>query len=485
MSDFRCCGSTLASLHDLLQHYEECHAGAQGPPLSKQNSNQTPGTPPDPKAAIAAGAAAAIVGPSKTQQQQDRVQQQSGSNTPQRSATPVQQKTISPYQTAPQTQPQVQPSISHDDDTVGDMEMDDVPTTSADYSQMSYGMPDAAAVMPTYSFGHQGTNRVPPLELNTQFQHYRSLRESTPTTPVSATRSNFYRNDPTVSSVNTPTMPTHSTHHPLAQQFSGYHITPESSAPGTPGEFADDFLGNKNAMDALNLGSNNFYQKTHFNNFGHNPNEMLELQCIDEPAKRLFSINGGYSNPMPGVQQQQQNLQRQQPQEIPDSALQLGDGQYSENSDIARTIREEQAKAGVPDPSLDGVPKPFHCPVIGCEKAYKNQNGLKYHKSVSFTFSPKNQFGSSQLTFAWQQHGHNTQALISNTNGTFSIVDPETHQPYKGTEGMEKHKPYRCDVCGKRYKNLNGLKYHKSHSPTCEDKEESSVGPTSAPKKAT
>ena len=34
---------------------------------------------------------------------------------------------------------------------------------------------------------------------------------------------------------------------------------------------------------------------------------------------------------------------------------------------------------------------------------------------------------------------------------------------------MEKHKPYRCDVCGKRYKNLNGLKYHKNHSPLCDN----------------
>ena len=34
---------------------------------------------------------------------------------------------------------------------------------------------------------------------------------------------------------------------------------------------------------------------------------------------------------------------------------------------------------------------------------------------------------------------------------------------------MEKHKPYKCDACGKRYKNLNGLKYHKNHSPQCED----------------
>lgn len=74
---------------------------------------------------------------------------------------------------------------------------------------------------------------------------------------------------------------------------------------------------------------------------------------------------------------------------------------------------------------------------------------------------------------------------MSNSNGTFSIVDPETHQPYKGSEGMEKHKPYRCDVCGKRYKNLNGLKYHKSHSPSCEDKEETLVVLPPAQKKAT
>ena len=32
---------------------------------------------------------------------------------------------------------------------------------------------------------------------------------------------------------------------------------------------------------------------------------------------------------------------------------------------------------------------------------------------------------------------------------------------------MEKEKPYRCEICGKRYKNLNGLKYHKAHSPPC------------------
>jgi transcription factor SFP1 len=85
-------------------------------------------------------------------------------------------------------------------------------------------------------------------------------------------------------------------------------------------------------------------------------------------------------------------------------------------------------------------------------------------------------------------HGHQTQQLHENGDGTFSIVNPETSTPYPGTLGMEKEKPYKCEVCGKRYKNLNGLKYvsfylfiaatlgvemmlipaqHKQHSPPC------------------
>ena len=85
---------------------------------------------------------------------------------------------------------------------------------------------------------------------------------------------------------------------------------------------------------------------------------------IDEPAKRLFhNVNKKFTKQPP--------------------VSQLGDGQYSENSEVARTIREVQRSVGVPEPQTDGgVPKPFHCPVIGCEKAYKNQNGLKYHKMV-------------------------------------------------------------------------------------------------------
>jgi len=58
-----------------------------------------------------------------------------------------------------------------------------------------------------------------------------------------------------------------------------------------------------------------------------------------------------------------------------------------------------------------------------------------------------------------KSHGHSNQQLHENGDGTFSIVDPETSAPYPGTLGMEKEKPFKCEVCGKRYKNLNGLKY--------------------------
>jgi hypothetical protein len=109
-------------------------------------------------------------------------------------------------------------------------------------------------------------------------------------------------------------------------------------------------------------------QSQEFGNYGYNMGggESSNL-CIDDPAKRLYSP-GGASN--------QQSVQNR-----------LGNAQYGPNSDIARRIREQQRKVGLAD-TVNGMngeePKPFRCPVIGCEKAYKNQNGLKYHKSVSF-----------------------------------------------------------------------------------------------------
>ncbi|KAG0239429.1 hypothetical protein BGW41_007693 [Actinomortierella wolfii] len=72
-----------------------------------------------------------------------------------------------------------------------------------------------------------------------------------------------------------------------------------------------------------------------------------------------------------------------------------------------------------------GADKPYRCTVDGCDKAYKNPNGLKYHN----------------------QHGH-------------------CSVPGSAEDDKLNAKPYRCTFleCGKCYKNLNGLKYHIEHS---------------------
>ena len=365
MRDFSCCGLTLPSLHELLQHYEENHTDQVQPSMQRQIQAGSD-VRADPKAAIAATTVDAVRNQGRAQQQQQQAESsQKGQVTPQRSSTPVTPRQPQPSAQVTRGFTPMQPKIEQDDDAAGDMEMDD---DFPPLQETHYPAQNQARITQRSQFGQSASNRLPNLDTNTMtmgnpLQQHQGLRNSQPTTPVSAGRNGtIYYNNPTVSSVNTPTLTTYPSAHPLQQQY----YTPDSSAPGTPGELDGDFLGNMGSMNMQYMqGQNQGYGGYDFSN----DNGMGDY-CIDEPAKRLFSLNGGFNQP-------------QQPAQ-PTSATQLGDGQYSENSELAKTIREQQKLAGVPDPSADGgVPKPFHCPVIGCEKAYKNQNGLKYHKSVS------------------------------------------------------------------------------------------------------
>ncbi|KAI4167746.1 MAG: hypothetical protein LQ348_007604 [Seirophora lacunosa] len=447
MKDFACCGLLIASLHELLHHFEENHAQS----LQQRNTSTISTALPDTKAAIASNTANALRQSAQQQQsaQTSRVQSpqtSAASHLPSNPTTPTlpkAQSATAPHHAASQHRPLL------DMDVVQDMEMEDVdynpqtkPTTDTDWS-----IPPQPRMMQRSQFGQPATSRMAPLDtrainMGNHLHQHQGLRHSTPTTPIAASRNaNFFQNNPTVSSVNTPTLIAH----PVPQQT--YMPTPDSSMPGTPGEMANDPMGDLAFMDSTmalkknrDLLGDGYASLSNFQFGNGNGNDMLDL-CIDEPAKRLYSANGIYNGNINSDSNNDGQMS---------NAARLGDAQYSENSELAKTIREQQRLAGIPDGGSgpnDGVPKPFHCPVIGCEKAYKNQNGLKYHKA----------------------HGHNSQQLHANENGTFSIVDPDTHHIYPGTLGMEKHKPYRCDACGKRYKNLNGLKYHKNHSAPCED----------------
>ncbi|KAF2273431.1 uncharacterized protein EI97DRAFT_461094 [Westerdykella ornata] len=408
MKDFTCCGLTLASLHDLLQHFEEVHANAP-PPRATQSGNG--GLPPT------SGASAGATSASQMQTQgEPAMQTQLGFHPRQNSMGGFRPQRLGSFSRS-------NLSTVQDMDGLDNMEMDDVNTNMDGLAPIQ----ETPALTPQQSQSQFNQNQSQLQQLNVNLanmQQHQGLRTSTPSTPATSQQFGL-QNNPTVSSVNTPTLGA------APMQNTNNLTSPESSHPGTPAELDMDFSNGfgqpmigMQGMDTMNFGNMNL------------GNGMVNGLpgfdgTIDQPGKRLFSKHGG------GCTQQQLQAAYNNFQKM----------SSTEQSDLAKRIREQQIMAGANIPQLPFPEevKPFRCPVIGCEKAYKNQNGLKYHK----------------------QHGHQNQQLKENEDGTFSIVDPLTSIPYPGTVGMEKEKPYRCDTCGKRYKNLNGLKYHRAHAPNC------------------
>lgn len=404
MKDFTCCGLTLASLHDLLQHFEETHANAPASRTSQPAQNGLPATSGAPSTSIAPGQTQGE--PAMNTQHGFHPRSGSIGSSRQRLGS-VSRSNLSTVQ---------------DVDSLEDMEMDGMDLDSLAPIEE---MPTQFPVQPANQFNQ--SQQLPQLNVNmANTMQHQGLRTSTPTTPSASQQFNL-QNNPTVSSVNTPTLGT------VSMQNTHNLTSPESSHPGTPAELDMDF--NFNPIMGMDMGMNmNMNMNMGFNNNNNNNNYGISgfdnNGTIDQPGKRLYSKQGA------GLTQTQLHAALKN--------YQLGGNDQSE---LARRMREQHLLNGasIPQFPFPEEVKPFKCPVIGCEKAYKNQNGLKYHK----------------------QHGHQNQQLKENDDGSFSIVDPLTSIPYPGTVGMEKEKPYRCEVCGKRYKNLNGLKYHRSHAPHC------------------
>lgn len=410
MRDFTCCDRTWPTLHDLLQHYEENHTqnnaqATKNVSTFDQNSRASSVRPTAATPSVAPAQFGAqqpqnfqnnrqgsvgVGGAGMTGFQQMMRHQQPQTNTASQRQTPLAQ-------------------MNDDMDAVGDMEMDD-PIGALEMDDNSQRTIQQTRQL----FGQQ---QRPQLHLNSGGLPHQALRTSQPPTPAAA--SFGFQNNPTVSSVNTPTLTTHQGL-PGGSQFGQDNVI---------GEMDEDLQGvQQPKLDFSNINLANL--NTGLNGFNFNGNGLFGMGTIDDPAKRLYSPGGT----TPVVNQRrvfEQQLQQQLQQ------LNLDPSQLPPGTDPALLLQHMTALMMPPVEE----PKPFKCPVIGCEKAYKNQNGLKYHKT----------------------HGHTTQQLHENGDGTFSIVNPETSAPYPGTMGMEKEKPFKCDVCGKRYKNLNGLKYVCSH----------------------
>ncbi|KAJ1598453.1 hypothetical protein NDA14_000942 [Ustilago hordei] len=151
----------------------------------------------------------------------------------------------------------------------------------------------------------------------------------------------------------------------------------------------------------------------------------------------------------------------------------------------ASTIALENAlRAGAAN-----IDKPYKCPAPGCDKAYKQMNGLKYHRlhghcnqnNLPITAQAAAQPPTIHVTTNSAktspqpesadgikiEDGGATPSLGSPSSPTASSASspdpasPATHAPISLGDRL-----YICQVgaCGKRYKNLNGLRYHYLHS---------------------
>ncbi|TFK51551.1 hypothetical protein OE88DRAFT_1718925 [Heliocybe sulcata] len=99
--------------------------------------------------------------------------------------------------------------------------------------------------------------------------------------------------------------------------------------------------------------------------------------------------------------------------------------------------------------------KPFKCPKPNCNKSYKQANGLKYHITHgSCSFGPAKELGEVQAVLKERDFGAEGEPLTER-----EMMEVER-------EAERRLRPFACGVgdCQRRYKNMNGLRYHYQHS---------------------
>ena len=92
------------------------------------------------------------------------------------------------------------------------------------------------------------------------------------------------------------------------------------------------------------------------------------------------------------------------------------------------------------------APKPFHCPKPGCNKAYKQQNGLKYHLAHgACNYAPRDP-EVERLSEGERERRERPWVCAVGSVGLGGA-------PRDGVDGAEDG----AGGCGRRYKNMNGL----------------------------
>jgi transcription factor SFP1 len=122
--------------------------------------------------------------------------------------------------------------------------------------------------------------------------------------------------------------------------------------------------------------------------------------------------------------------------------------------------------------------KPFRCPKPNCNKSYKQANGLKYHVTHgSCSLKPVREVEAVKVLLASKSAASAQSSGSSPGSPTIPGTPTSSYDFEYAVDGVEvtqadllllekRIRPFACGVgdCQRRYKNMNGLRYHYSHS---------------------
>ncbi|PWY98292.1 hypothetical protein BCV70DRAFT_165264 [Testicularia cyperi] len=406
--NFTCCGQKLDDLHDLLQHYEECHVRFEDDEMpamiaddeveSSGSSSASTSQPPSPRTANTGATTTA-------------------------DATTNLPAAASIITTASASSMDGSDAIDTSSNVTTPSAADDTDCTSAFDTNVMRS--PSLSKGKKRSFG-QYANAT---SANPNGAVHQSLRRALIDGGVG-------RRTPGSPNIYSPNSP-----------FS----TPGSSIPGTPsietendGFFANGL--NPAAFSALSIRSNN--------------TEEHHLPSCAPP--NLFFPASGSSSTQPPAKREKTNTA----------------------ASVSSIALENALRAGAAS-----VDKPYKCPAPGCDKAYKQMNGLKYHRlhghcnqnNLPIVAQAAAQPPTIQVNLGSAKTSPQPESAdgIQNEDGSVSSAtsspssptgnsstSPDPASPATNVGIPLGDRLYICQVgaCGKRYKNLNGLRYHYLHS---------------------
>ncbi|KAK0187176.1 hypothetical protein F5146DRAFT_1142116 [Armillaria mellea] len=502
--DYSCCGMHLNDLHALLEHFEEVHVVVIDPTAPQAQAQlQIPFNPQVVSTLSSPGHAQG----QQMQQQQQQLQQQHSAQSygvafdpdemdlegPPSSGAPSLRSSPSSGAPTPPDTPITTPSSAYPSPGIPCQQ----PAYYLDKSQVQVQTQLQTQHLPHSPYVSQPPSpnsgiHQPVAAFDTKTLIRRSSSSAISTTPSSLANANT---PVPTSPIHHQTRPqlnlnltsahvqhTHNTHSPLVEAFNY-------------GRYGESFVG----MPGSNMDSMDTYSSSMLDaHRTHNSSSSSLAGAVEEcvPPALLFSNSATPEStpstsrvPSPHSQAQQASANGGTSPTSPSAASGPVSAGVPSVSVVSKDPNALRLSSSVSRPATSLLlSKPFKCPKPNCNKSYKQANGLKYHMTHgSCNFAPPKDLEHVQALLERKRRDRAAAAAAGGYPESSDASQPSTPLPSNPStptspypdlqisdaemreverEAERRLRPFACGVgdCQRRYKNMNGLRYHYQHS---------------------